>query len=149
MSYSTQAALIERFGSAEIQQISDINQTGAIDAGRVTQYLADASTLIDGYISGRYALPIPAGNIPSVLEKLCGDLTRYMMAKRPTEEMRSRYTDAISLLKSVANGQFDLGLDPTGKPAVDTSGPTIANDPGRVFTSDTLCDYTTIQGSWS
>src|SRR4051812_35388029 len=100
MPYATQANLTARFGTAEVQQLSDVNNTGAIDAARVTQALADASNTIDGYLSSRYSLPLASP--PAMLELLCCDLARYKLATRPTEEMRKRAEDALAWLTKVA-----------------------------------------------
>lgn len=107
MTYATQADLVARFGSSEVQQLSDINNTGAIDATRVSQMLADASNTIDGYLASRYTLPL--SEPPPMLNVLCCDVARYLLAVRPTEETSKRWEKAIAWLMSVAKGTIDLG----------------------------------------
>ncbi|HBY38461.1 MAG TPA: DUF1320 domain-containing protein, partial [Alteromonas sp.] len=75
MNYCTTNDLIDRFGESELIALSDRDNTGSVDAQVVSAAIADASALIDGYLGGRYALPLSV--IPSVLPKLCGDIARF------------------------------------------------------------------------
>lgn len=144
MPYATQADLIARFGTAEIQQISDLDRTGAISVGRVAKALDDASRQIDGYVGTRYALPIPAVQVPVLLQDWCCDIARYLLMTRPTEEARTRRNEAIKMLQEVARGQFQLGLSATELRAPDISGPRVAPTGRRSFSADTLSDYAAI-----
>ena len=47
MPYTDQAALIERFGLAELLAIADRDGDDAVDAGVVSQAIADADAEID------------------------------------------------------------------------------------------------------
>lgn len=143
MPYATQADLVTRYGTIELTQISDLDNTGQIDAARVAQALSDASTTIDGYLAGRYDLPL--ATVPAVLVLHCCAVARYLlMGTRPTDEARARHEDALAWLDKVAQGRYGLGLDQAGnQPA--TAGGAVTVAPGeRVFDRDTLCDYTRI-----
>jgi phage gp36-like protein len=141
MAYAAQADLVARFGSSEVQQISDINNTGAIDAGRVTQFLNDASAFIDGYLASRYTLPLDNAfaSAAPMLNLLCCDIARYRLMTRPTEEAKDRFDTAVAWLEKVAKGAIALGA-PTADEQAKADGPTIVSNE-RVFDRCRLEDW--------
>lgn len=81
-------------------------------ATAVPKAVASASAEIDGYLSARYRLPLPA--VPAVLVRPAADITLYVLASthtRLTDELRTRYEDAIGFLKLLAAGKAGLGAD--------------------------------------
>jgi phage gp36-like protein len=140
VAYITQADLVERFGSAQILELSDRDNTGAIDAGRVAQAIADTSARIDGYLGDRYALPLLT--LPAAIPPLACDICRYILADLPTGEMRARYDDAIAWFGKVAEGKFGLGLDQTGQvpPSAPEGAPQFVTAP-RYLTQERLHDF--------
>ncbi len=118
MTYATQQNLIDRFGEDELIQLTDRQHLGVIDATVVSRALADADARINGYLAVRYSLPLSAP-LPTELERLACDVARYALHEdRVTEIVEKRYQDAIALLRDVASGRAELGLDNTaGKPA--------------------------------
>lgn len=140
MSYATQQDLVDRFGETEVIQLSDRAGTGAIDAAVVAAKLADAAAEIDGYLAGRYTLPLTP--VPLTLQRIACDITRYhLYDDRVTEAVAQRYKDAIKFLTSVNKGDIQLGVDADGAAPPSQSGSPdyVANDP--VFTRDTLKDF--------
>lgn len=102
--YATEADLVARFGD-EIENL----KTMLPSQSSVTDAIQDATEEINGYIGGRYALPLP--NVPSNLERMACDIARYRLYfQQPTEEVRKRYEDAISFLKLVATGKAHLQI---------------------------------------
>jgi phage gp36-like protein len=85
-----------------------------INTSVIDQALADASAEIDGYLDGRFALPLT--DVPAMLDRLACDVAMYrMQSLRPLHDMadaRKRYEDAIELLVRVARGEVTLGLTP-------------------------------------
>lgn len=136
MTYATQTDLVTAFGETEVAQLSDRDNTGEINAGVVALKLADADAEVDSYLVTRYALPLP--NVPPVLRRIACDLARYHLADdRVTEAISERYKNAVTFLKSLANGTTSLG-PPEGGEAAPTGGlPEVATD-GRTFTRDSL-----------
>ena len=103
--YATEANLVARFGG-EIQELKLMH---ANTSTAVQDAIQDATEEINGYIGGRYALPLP--NVPSNLERMACDIARYRLYfQQPTEEVRQRYDDAISFLKLVANNKAHLQI---------------------------------------
>ncbi|MOA13986.1 hypothetical protein D3C78_1340600 [compost metagenome] len=92
-----------------------------IDAGVIEQATADATAEIDSYVGTRHRLPLAV--IPEVLVRLCGDIALYRLSAEAgsgTEEKRTRYEDAVALLRRIASGEVSLGM-PTPA-AQETSG---------------------------
>lgn len=79
---------------------------------RVEDAIADASAEIDGYLVGRYALPLDP--IPAVLAKFCADLAAYAIigTRRLDEEKDKdfvrRAETARAYLTKVAEGKIAL-----------------------------------------
>ena len=102
--YATEVDLVARFGD-EIENLKTMlpSQSSVQDA------IQDATEEINGYIGGRYALPLP--NVPSNLERMACDIARYRLYfQQPTEEVRKRYEDAIAFLKRVADNKAHLQI---------------------------------------
>ncbi len=139
MTYATQQSLTDRFGEAEIEQLSDrdIPPLGMINQAVVTQALTDAANTIDGYLAGRYTLPL--NNPPPLLELFCCDIARYRLMTRPTDEARARYQDALNWLGKVAAGTIELGGASQDAPPV-AGGPTGISQ-RRVFDARSLREW--------
>lgn len=132
--YATQQDLVDRFGAEELIQLTDRANTGAIDATVLDQAIADASAEIDGYLGGRYTLPL--SHVPLVLSRICADLVRYYLyGDAPLDQVRQRYEDAVAFLKSVARGQMTLGVATDGKAAAPSDNAEMQSG-GRVFSRD-------------
>lgn len=117
MSYASQTDLTERFGAQELAQLTDRIAGLVIDTEVVTRALADADAEIDGYLATRYTLPLVS--TPAVLVRLASDIARYCLyGERVTEAVRTRYQDAVSLLKRMSSGDVQLA----GVAAVPVSG---------------------------
>jgi phage gp36-like protein len=131
MTYAGVSDLVERFGEAEIRQLTDRDLTGAIDEVVAMRALQDANAEIDGYLSARYQLPL--SHVPVVLVRLCVDLARYNLhdGHAPDHIVR-RHQDAVDMLKRISNGQVALGLSLDGQSAETTNGAEMVSG-GRVW----------------
>ncbi len=130
MPYVTQQQLVDRFGDEELIQLTDRANTGAIDTVVLNQAIADAGAEIDGYIGGRYQLPLTT--VPPILALYAGDIVRYRLYDDAArDEVRKRYEDAIRFLRLVGEGKLRLGAD---EPAP-AGGAQMQSD-GRVFGRD-------------
>lgn len=138
--YGSLQAMVDRFGEKEMIQISD--RTGladGIDEAAVERALEDAGAEIDGYLAGRYKLPL--ATVPRVLVNVGCDIARYRLYDdRVTEQIQKRYDDAVKFLGNVASGKIGLGLDVAQAPVQASGGPTLESAE-RVFSQDTLRDY--------
>jgi len=114
MPYASEQDIIDIYGAPRLDMLADIDANGTRDAAKIERALNTASDVIDGYISNRYALPLPRAS--GVLRDCCVSIAVYRMASDPTlmgEDVRQRYEDAIAFLKDVAKGVAGLGSIPT------------------------------------
>jgi phage gp36-like protein len=105
--------MIARYPNRDLVQLTNEDPTQTtINATVIDQALADASAEIDGYLDGRFALPLT--DPPAVLNRLACDVAMYrLQSLRPIHDMadaRQRYEDAVQLLVRVARGEVTLGL---------------------------------------
>lgn len=139
MSYATQQHMVDRFGDTELVQLTDRTNAGYIGTAVLNQAIADADTEINGYLAGRYALPLTS--TPPVLITYACDIARYRLYDdRASEQVTKRYNDALKFLQMVAKGDISLGLDTSGTPPPSSGGPTV-EAAERVFTRDSLKDF--------
>ena len=137
--YATQADLIDRFGEAEIAQLSDRVNGSTPNAVVIGRALADAQAEIDAYLGARYALPLDT--VPPVIVRLAADVARYHLdGNNGNESVRQRYLDAVGLLKRLANGEVRLDGAAQHPPA--TGAITVSvRAPRRQFGTDELRSY--------
>lgn len=140
--YATVADMIARFGETQMMRLSmpEDRTATTVDEVKVNTALADASVLIDGYIRGRYLVPIV--NPPADIVRATCILARYDLAQgehvAPSEEMGKTRKDVISWLENIARELVNLDAPRAAAegPAVG-SGPRMTDRP-RIFTDDSL-----------
>ena len=110
MPYCTKQDLIDRFGEAEMIQLTDRAATGEIDDAVLDQAIEDAGGEIDGYLaSGGYATPLSP--VPRIVTAKACDMARHALYDdHAAEQVRKRYEDAIRFLRAVADGTVKLGV---------------------------------------
>ncbi len=138
--YATEADMVKRFAD----DIEELKLMHADAAASINEALQDAAEEINGYIGGRYPLPLP--NVPSNLNRMACDIARYRLYyQQPTEEVRNRYKDAIKFLERVQDEKAHLQIQtvtneivddqPKGRP---TTKPIGTSYIGGVFGDETL-----------
>ncbi|MEN8381215.1 gp436 family protein [Acinetobacter radioresistens] len=138
--YATEADMVKRFAD----DIEELKLMHADAAASINEALQDAAEEINGYIGGRYPLPLP--NVPSNLNRIACDIARYRLYyQQPTEEVRNRYKDAIKFLERVQDEKAHLQIQtatneivddqPKGRP---TTMPIGTSYIGGVFGDETL-----------
>ncbi len=135
MPYATVAAITNRYGDDFLYPIADRDNDDTLDTTTVENALADASSLIDSYLSTRYPLPLVA--FPDLLQRLCVDIAVYWLAKdgETTEEKRQRYADALAWLERIATGKVALNITDSERT---TPMPAISATRVRLFSRATL-----------
>lgn len=139
MSYATQADMVKRFGEREVIALTDRSFAGTIDADVLAGAIVEAGTEIDAHLAGRYSTPLLP--VPSLLIGVACDLARYRLcgaAVVTTEEIRTRYKDAIKLLEKISEGKLTLGGMPVDGSPVATTNTIRFISAGSVFGRDSL-----------
>ena len=126
MSYATLEQLTLRYGEALLLQLTDRAEppAGAIDTDIVTRALTDTDATIDGYLAGRYALPLTS--TPDLLVDLAQAIAIYKLHPySPEQKIGDDYKSAIADLGKIAAGTIKLpiaGVEPqsSGASGVET-----------------------------
>lgn len=110
MSYATIADMQSRFSERELIELTDRDGSqNKIVTSVLEQALEDATNQINGYLSGRYQLPL--NPVPKALIKPCCDLARYSLYDREaTEHIANRHAEAVRYFKLLAEGKVTLGI---------------------------------------
>ncbi|RZF83712.1 DUF1320 domain-containing protein [Pseudoalteromonas sp. CO325X] len=133
--YCTKQALIDRFGESELTDLTDRQLQGAIDDAVLDQAIADAQATIDGYLGGRYQLPLTT--VPPIITSLACNIARFnLYDEQAPDQVNKRYDDAIGYLKSVRDGKTSLGISDTGDKA-QSADLAVIESAGSVFARDT------------
>lgn len=138
MTYATLQQLTDRFGERMLLQLTDRSKppTGVIDVDVVNRALADTDAMIDGYVAGRYAMPL--SDVPPFLVDLAQVIAIYKLHPfAPDPKIKDDYANAIKALERIAAGQIRLpvaGIEPasSGAAGVETI------DRERPFTPENL-----------
>jgi phage gp36-like protein len=141
MSYAIANDMIARYPNRDLVQLTNEDPTATIVNSTVLeQALNDASAEIDGYLEGRFALPM--SQPPAVLSRLACDIAMYrLQSLRPLHDLadaRKRYEDAIGFLLEAAKGTVTLGLSSSNEEPATGSGATTVEGPERVFDRNKL-----------
>jgi len=136
MPYTDLAKLTARFGDELLLQLADRDGSGMVDAGVVDGAIADTDAVIDGYLTGRYRLPL--ATTPPLLADLAAAITIYKLhTYEPDKKIAEDHKDAMRGLREIAAGTIRLpaeGVEPEG-----TGGSGVrTNDRERPFTEDNL-----------
>lgn len=104
---------VVRIGEDESIQLTDREMIGVVDEDLLQVALADSSSQIDGYLGGRYKLPL--ATVPQNLVRICCDLARYHLTSKSsvtmTEEVENRYKLCLKELENISKGVVSLSLD--------------------------------------
>ena len=159
MAYAIPADLLTRFDDEEIAQVTDRGVprlvTGdllvlAIAGGDLSGYpaetiaavtkaeevlnqaISDAESAIDGYLAGRYSVPLSP--VPAVIKRLACDVARYYLHDdHATESVQKRYDAAIAYLRDVAANKVALGIPLGAEPVKAAGGSVEMVTAGKVF----------------
>lgn len=134
MPYNTRQNMIDRYGEEELIQLTDRAGNGVIDDAVLDQAIADANAEIDGYLGGRYQLPLAV--TPPILTVYACDITRYRLYDdAATEQVEKRYQDALKFLRLAAGGKVQIGPAADGSKPAPAGGAQMESD-GRIFGRD-------------
>lgn len=127
MRYITRDDLVAAVSMAELVQLSNDQMSNygmeEPDWNVVDRAIVYASELIDGYISGRYTLPLVP--MPGILPQLATDIARFWLHQRRIntadfpKPVQAAYDNALKLLAQIRDGKIHLGIreveEPTGE----------------------------------
>lgn len=141
MPYITLDQLTDRYGERLLVQITDraAPPAGTVDTAVVSRAVADTEAVIDGYLAGRYALPL--AEVPPLLTDLAQAIAIYKLHMfEPDPKIAQDYKDALASLDRIAKGVIRLpvtGIEPESSGA---SG-VVTIDRDREFTPENLTGF--------
>lgn len=138
MTYTTLAQLTDRYGEQMLVLLTDRadTATGLVDTGVIDRALADTDAMIDGFLQGRYVLPLAA--TPPLLSDIAQMIAIWKLHRhQPNDKIEKDYKEAVSLLDRIGKGSVRLPVDGVEPPASSTSGARIT-DRDRPLTAENL-----------
>jgi len=140
MPYITLDEIKKSLPEEAVIQLTDDEDTGAVNQAHVDEAIARADSVIDAYCGSLYAVPF--SDPPQAIKNISADLAIYNLYSRKVdavpEARLERYRTGTRQLEAIAKGTVTLGsatVAPSEKPEANTS------DEERVFTKDTLENY--------
>lgn len=115
--YITRQDLSDAVSLYELAQLSNDDPMSAQTEPNwniVDRAIAYACELTDGYLMGRYNLPLE--DAPSILRALCTDIARHWLHRRRIntadfpKSLEDAYKNALKLLEQIRDGKLQLGL---------------------------------------
>lgn len=136
MSYATTADFVTRVGEKQAIELTDRDFVGDLNEAILSLALSDSSSQIDGYLIGRYRLPL--ATVPQNLTRLCCDLARYRLCSMSnvgiSDEVIERYKLSLKELELIASGKVALGIvDDNATDDTADNGVQFFNGENRVF----------------
>jgi len=137
MAYATLADLIIAFGREGIVQLTDRADppAGVVDAAVAGEALGYADNLIDGYLGGRYVLPLKLAQ--PMLKGVAQDLAWCRLQAELTEDAKRRQDAALRTLRDLAGGLITLPGE-TGSASPTGSGTIKLKSQDRIFSRDKM-----------
>lgn len=138
MAYIDRTYMETAFGAFELEKLTDRDgSAGAIVDAVLDQAIAGAEAEVNGYLTGRYALPLQ--QTPEILRPWTADIARYRLhTEIVPEAVQDRYERALQQLRKIRDGHLSLGDDnPELSAEPDTGGPQFEGDE-RIFDRESL-----------
>jgi len=134
---------------SDLVELTDETDSGDIDQDKIDAAISHADELIDGYLRGRYDLPLSP--VPGLLRNLSADIALFRLYKakfrlEAPEAIKDGYTNAIKLLENIQKGTINLGAGVSGSEAsgnTPATGGVKVSTPcgGRIFDQDKLRNF--------
>lgn len=145
--YLTPEELFSFLSERAVIQLTNDDPSGTEpDMGKVGEALLAAGELVDGYLRGRYELPL--AEVPTLLRDLARTIARFKLyERRPESDMpetvMETYKAAVKTLEQIRGGRITLGVAATEE-ALPERGEHRISAPKTFFSSDMQKAY----GGW-
>lgn len=106
-------------GKSVAQLTNDDPKAEKADMAKVQEAVRAAEELADGYLRGRYALPL--STVPTLLRDVVRTIARFKLyERRPESKMpetvMETYRAAVKTLEQIRSGRITLGVAATAEP---------------------------------
>lgn len=119
MYLSPEELLVFMPGKSVAQLTNDDPKAEKADMAKVQEAVRAAEELADGYLRGRYALPL--STVPTLLRDVVRTIARFKLyERRPESKMPDTvletYKAAVKTLEQIRSGRITLGVAATAEP---------------------------------
>jgi len=119
MSYCHLDDIKQQVPETTLIEITDDNLTEEINTTVINEAIMYSATLIDGYLRGRYTLPL--SNVPDLIKILAIDLSIFRLYSRRfhtdmPDSINDKYKNSVKLLEQIQKGTISLGIETAGAP---------------------------------
>ena len=103
-----------------VQLTNDEPRATEPNAEIVQTAIGYACDLVDGYLSGRY--PLPLATTPTILPPLCINIARHFLHSRRINRadfpktLETAYQATLKTLEQIRDGKIHIGIDTADKP---------------------------------
>lgn len=117
--YCTLDDIKKAIPETNIIQLTDDAGTGQIDTEKINDAISYAEQLINGYLRGRYTLPLDP--VPELIRHMATDLAIFHLYSRRFElempqSMMDKYKNAVKLLEQIQKGLIRIGAEVEASP---------------------------------
>lgn len=138
MTYATRQMMIDSYGEQMLVMLTDRAEepTGEIDEVVLGRALAGADARIDGFLKGRYLLPLTE-TPPLIAEIALAIAIRKLHRHSPNDEIKDAHKEAMSMLDRIGDGRVRLDVAGIEPATSNTSGARIT-DRERPLTAENM-----------
>jgi phage gp36-like protein len=140
MTYSIQSDIVDQLDEDSLIQLTDDEDAGEVNEGRVAKAIADADATINAYCQGIYMIPLDP--VPDKIRQISVDIAIYNLFSRRGDtapDIRiERHKEAIRFLEKVADGRISLGAA--------TPAPVNTRDTVNILSNDRIFDRSKMSG---
>ena len=140
MPYATQDDLVPlRLTQKDLIELTDDDDTGAVNTAIVSAALEEASGRVDSYCRARYVTPLQQSDD---VKSLTLDITVYLLFSRRretriSETVKDRYDQAMAFLKDISTAKASLDQPASSQtPQASLAGPEVSQKDHHLRFSD-------------
>jgi len=125
-------------------EITDDNLAGEVNTAIIDEAIIYSESLIDGYLRGRYSLPLSI--IPMLIKLLAIDLSIFRLYSRRfhadmPDSINDKYKNSVKLLEQIQKGIVSLGIETIGTTPELGEYRTNKTYNDRIFSKEFLGDF--------
>jgi phage gp36-like protein len=147
MSYCSITDIQAVIAGDDLVQLTNDFGGDTVDTAKITDAINYVDNIIDGYIRGRYSLPMAA--IPDELKFLAVDFVVYRLYSRRMQtevpaSIAEKYGNVIKTLELVQKGMFNLGSEASsafGNPGLKTNKDSSSSSVNRFYNEEKWNEY--------
>ena len=118
MGYCSTTDITSAVTSSDLVQLTNDAGGTSVDTTKITEAISYVDNIVDGYLRGRYQLPLTS--TPDELKYIAVDFVVYRlysrrMTRSVPENILQRYKEIQQFLKDIQSGKFSLGIEDTNE----------------------------------